>query len=141
MTRVDIQFLDQSFHRAMFDAMPVPVFVVDEDVSILEYNSAAGRLLGKNRRLVLGRRGGDVLNCVHSKDVSGGCGCGPACRDCVVRGSVRAAARGRGVTRRWTGMELLTKGKRVKVKVRVSCQRFTCGRQSFILLILEGLNG
>ena len=54
MSRVPVQFLDQGFHRVLFDAMPMPVFVVDEDVCILEYNAAAARLLGKDKKLVLG---------------------------------------------------------------------------------------
>jgi hypothetical protein len=58
----------------------------------------------------------------------------------VVRNSVRAASRGRRVVRQWAQMELVTNGKPVKVKLRVSCQPFTYGRNSFVLLILEGLN-
>jgi len=32
MRQLAIQFLDQGFHRVLFDAMPMPVFVVDKDV-------------------------------------------------------------------------------------------------------------
>jgi PAS domain-containing protein len=140
MSRLHIQFLDQEFHRVLFDVMPIPVFVVDEDVSILDYNAAAGRLMGKDRRLVIQRRGGEVLNCANSKDAPEGCGRTLACRRCVLRKSVRAAARGRRVVRQAARMELITKGKRAKVDLRVSCQPFTYGRRSFILLVLEGLN-
>ena len=124
----------------LFDAMPMPVFVVDKDVCIFDYNTAAARLLGKNKKLVIRRRGGDMLNCVHSMEGLKGCGSAPACRDCVVLKSVRTAARGRRVTRQWAPMELLHKGRTARVKLRVSCQPFTYGRSSFILLVLEGLN-
>ncbi|MGD0743985.1 MAG: PAS domain-containing protein [Verrucomicrobiota bacterium] len=140
MRQLAVQFLDQGFHRVLFDAMPMPVFVVDNDVRIFDYNAAAAELLGKDKKLVLRRRGGDVLNCVHSMEGPKGCGSTPACRDCVVRNSVRGAARGRGVTRQWAQMELVRKGKVAKVKLRVSCQPFTYGRSSFVLLVLEGLN-
>jgi PAS domain-containing protein len=143
VSRIHIQFLDQEFHRVLFDAVPVPIFVVDADVSVLDYNAAAGRLAGKNRRLVIRRRGGEVLHCVHSTEVPEGCGRAPACRTCVVRKSVQTASRGRRVSRRWARMELITKGrkKRSRVDVRVSCEPFTYEGRSFILLILEGLNG
>jgi PAS domain-containing protein len=140
MSRLAVQFLDQGFHRVLFDAMPMPVFVVDKDVCIFDYNAAAARLLGKDKKLVIRRRGGEVLNCVNALEGPGGCGSTPACHDCVVRQSVRTAARGRRVIRRWAQMELVRKGKIVKVKLRVSCQPFTYGRSSFILLMLEGLN-
>jgi len=120
--------------------MPMPVFVVDKDVCIFDYNMAAARLLRKDKKLVIRRRGGEVLKCVHSMESPKECGRAPACRECVVRKSVRGAARGRRVTRQWAQMELVRKGRVAKVKLRVSCQPFTYGRSSFILLILEGLN-
>ena len=140
MRKVEIQFLDQGFHRVLFDAMPVPVFVVDDDVCILDYNAAAGRLLGKARRLVLWRRGGEVLRCVNARAVPGGCGRAPACGRCVVRESVRRASQGQGVVRRRAKMELVADGKRARVSLRVSSQPFTYHRRSFVLLILEGLD-
>jgi PAS domain-containing protein len=140
MRKVDIQFLDQGFHRVLFNAMPLPVFVVDGGVCILEYNAAAARLLKKNKRSVIGWRCGEVLCCLHSQEVPDGCGHAPACRKCVVRGAVRAASRGHRVARRKAEMVLVKNGKRAKVAVRVSCQPFTYGRRSFILLVLEGLN-
>jgi PAS domain-containing protein len=140
MSRLAVDFLDQGLHRVLFDAMPMPVFLVDQDVTILEYNSAAARLLGAEKEAVLHRRGGDVLRCVHSREASRGCGHSPACIDCVVRNSVLDAARKHRVTRRATDLELLTDGKTAKVKVRVSCQPVSYGSQSFFLLVLEGLN-
>jgi PAS domain-containing protein len=140
MRKVEIQFLDQGFHRVLFDAVPVPIFVVDKDVCILEYNAAAAQLLKKTRRFVIGQRCGEVLRCIHSMEMPGGCGHALACRDCVVRNSVRAASRGYRVVRRWAKMEFDHNGKRTSANMRVSCQRFTYGRHSYILLILEGLN-
>jgi len=140
MRQLAVQFLDQGFHRVLFDAMPMPVFVVDKNVSIFDYNAAAAALLGKDKKLVLRRRGGDVLNCVHSMEGPKGCGTSPACRDCMVRKSVRTAARGRRVVRQSAQMELVRNGRTAKVNLRVSCQPFTYGRNSFVLLVLEGLN-
>jgi len=114
--------------------------VVDEGMCIFDYNAAAARLLGKGKRLVLRHRGGEVLDCIHAAETPEGCGRAPACRDCVVRKSVRAAARGRRVTRQLAQMELARNGKTISLKLQVSCQPFTYGRSSFILLVLEGLN-
>ena len=140
MSGLAIQFLDQGFHRVLFDAMPMPVFVVDEDTSLLEYNSAAAQLLGQDKGMVLRRRSGDVLHCLHSTEVPGGCGRAPVCADCVVRESVKTAYRGQRVTRKWARLELVVEGRPTDVNVRVSCQPLNYGGQSFVLLILEGLN-
>lgn len=99
------------------------------------------QLVGKDRQLVIRRRGGEVLHCVHFTKVPAGCGHTPTCSDCVVRSSVVAAARGRHVTRQWGEVELMRKGKPTRVDLRVSCQPVAFGESSFILLILEGLGG
>jgi PAS domain-containing protein len=140
MNRLNVQFLDEGFHRVLFDAMPLPIFVVDGNINIFDCNKAAAHLIGKNQRLVIRRRGGEVLGCVNSVKAQSGCGREPACRNCVVRQSVRLAARGRRVARKWAQMELVRQGKVTKVKLRVSCQLFVYGKSSFILLVLEGLN-
>ncbi|HLZ55164.1 MAG TPA: PAS domain-containing protein [Verrucomicrobiae bacterium] len=140
MNRLNVQFLDHGFHRVLFDAVPAPVFVMDTDLRILDCNQAATRLIGKSRRFVKQRHSGEVLRCIHAAETKGGCGCAPACRDCVVRQCIRAASRGRRVVRQQAKMELLSKGGPAVVNLRVSCQPFTYGRSAFILLILEGLN-
>ena len=136
MSRLDVQFLDESFHRVLFDSMPMPVFVVDRDVSILDYNSAAARIIGQGRREILGRRGGDILHCIHAPPK--GCGNSVICRNCIVRQSVRAAFRGQHVDRKWARMELFD-NKHGTLDLRVTCHPFKYKRHEFALLLLEGL--
>ncbi len=140
MSRLDVQFLDQGLHRVLFDAMPLPVFVVDEDVNILECNAAAARLLGQKISPGNHQRGGDVLHCLHAMETPEGCGCAPACAGCELRAAVRSAFQGRAVKRQWAEMELLQQGRPAKVSLRVSCQPFTYEKNSYALLVLEGVN-
>ena len=139
MHRLAVQFLDQGFHRMLFDAMPLPVFVVDDDVCILECNTAAAKLLGKSKQSLIGKRCGEMLNCIHAVEVPEGCGRAPDCGECVVRQSVRAAVRGRRVVRQEAEMKFGRNGKQT-ANLRVTCQPFTYEQRTFILLILEGLN-
>ena len=140
MNRIAVQFLDQGLHRVLFDAMPMPVFVVDKDVSVLEYNVAAARLFGSEKQKILDRRSGEVMNCLHATETPKGCGHASACKSCVVRESVRTAMEGRRVTRRWAEMELMLKGAPSKISLRVSAQPFTFEKNPLVLLVLEGLN-
>jgi nitrogen-specific signal transduction histidine kinase len=123
MSRLDVQFLDQGLHRALFDVMPLPVFVVDGDVNILECNAAATRLLVEGRRT----------------KKPGGCGCSPACSCCGLREAVNEASRGQTVTRHCAKMVLNRQGKPARVNLCVSCQPFTYKKNAFVLLVLEGL--
>lgn len=139
MSSLPVQFLDQSLHRVMFDAVPIPMFVVDPDVSILEYNAAAAQWLGNDRTAILRKRGGEVLHCLHAGETPRGCGGSDSCPDCVVRNSVTSAARGVPVVRRPTQMELVRQGRPVPVDVQVTTNPFQYERHSFVLLMLEGL--
>ena len=78
--------------RVLFDASPVPSFLVDGDVRVLGMNSAARQTLGRDAdpEALLTLRCGEVLGCVHAAG-AGGCGRQRACADCVIRGSVRQA--------------------------------------------------
>jgi hypothetical protein len=140
MSRLDVQFLDQGFHRVLFNAMPMPVFVVDQDVCILDYNHAAAQLIEKGKKLPKEIRGGDVLGCVNAAEHADGCGRGAACGDCVIRKSVRAAFGGKHITRAPARMQLRSRGKATRVDLRVTCEPFTYQKRSYALLILEGLN-
>jgi PAS domain-containing protein len=140
MSRLPVQFLDQGLHRVLFDAMPLPVFVVDEDVNVLECNAAAARLFGPDTPAGQQRRGGEVLRCLHATESPEGCGQAVACADCGLREAVRDASRGQAVKRRWAEMELFQEGRPTRVSLRVSCQPFTYGKSALVLLVLEGLN-
>jgi len=54
-------------YRAVLDALPALVFVVDDDVRVEDYNAAASEFLGARGGTILKRRGGEVLNCIFKK--------------------------------------------------------------------------
>ena len=140
MSRLAVQFLDQGLHRVLFDAMPLPAFVVDKDVNVLECNAAAARLFKPGKRTRKPQRAGEVLHCLHTTESPKGCGGASACSDCGLREAVRAASQGRSVTRQWAEMELIERGRPTKVNLRISCQPFTYDRNKLVLLIFEDLN-
>jgi len=140
MTEISVRFLDQGLHRVLFDAMPMPVFVVDEDVTLLEYNAAACRFLAQDKELLSRRRAGDVLHCLHAVRAPGGCGRAKACADCLVRKAVRSALNKFPITRACTRMERVVGGRPSIVDLRITARAFAYESHKLVLLILEGLN-
>jgi PAS domain-containing protein len=140
MSELAVQFLDQNLHRVLFDAMPMPVFVVDEDVSLLEYNTAAAQLIGANKQVILHHRGGEVLHCIHATEHPEGCGRSKACTRCVVRKAVGAAFKGQEIRREPAQLELRQGTKKRRVNLQVSCRSVDYEGHAFALLILEGLS-
>jgi len=83
--------------RTIFDAIPLPTLVVDEDVRIKEFNAAAAPLLGAKPEQTLQLRGGDALHCIYSEPY--GCGQNEPCKHCVIRNSVNLAINDRATHR------------------------------------------
>lgn len=79
--------------RAIFDTVPIPAFIVDGDVTVLDFNTSAERYLGPEPALALHLLGGEALHCLNAEH--NGCGRSELCRDCVIRRSVGNAMRGR----------------------------------------------
>lgn len=126
--------------KKVFDALPSLIFIVDEDVRIQEYNQAAAELLAGNREVVLSRRGGEVLDCLHANDVAEGCGRGPYCKNCVIRTSVTEAARGNRVVRRRTRIEISRKEKEVELYALITASPFWFKEQPLVLLVIEDIS-
>jgi hypothetical protein len=67
--------------------LDVPVFLVDDDVNILEANSLARAFVKKPDNLIRGTICGKVVDCINAC-LPEGCGKTPACPDCNIRNSV-----------------------------------------------------
>jgi PAS domain-containing protein len=126
--------------RVAFDAMPSLVFVVDQDVRIEEYNSAASELLLAERTTVLKQRAGEILHCVHSTEVPEGCGRGSTCNHCVVRNSVTEAFQGDRIVRRRAKMELIRSGENTEIYALITASPFAFQDRSLALLVIEDIS-
>jgi len=129
-----------SFAGPALQALPFPLFIVDNDVRILAMNERAARMVGDDAQMVLHKRGGEVLNCIHHGDSPDGCGHGPSCGDCVVRNSVTAAFAGRTEVHQRARMDL-RRGDEVKeVFVLLSASPFVAGGETYSTLVIEDLS-
>jgi PAS domain-containing protein len=126
--------------RAVFDAMPSLIFIVDEDVRIQEYNAAAAEFLSDKRENILQRRGGTVLNCIHSTEVPQGCGKAAVCENCVVRNSVSQAFRGNRVVRRRTRIEAIKGRDKLEIYALITASPFQFDNRQLVLLVIEDIS-
>jgi nitrogen fixation/metabolism regulation signal transduction histidine kinase len=126
--------------REILDAIPSFIFVVDEDIRVLEYNTAAEKMLGLGRQQILLRRGGELLHCLHALDAPGGCGHGEVCKTCIVRGAVNEAFTGTSSIRRRVKMELSEKEEVKEFYALITVTPFIYGGRKAALLVVEDLN-
>jgi len=128
------------FVASVLEVIPSPIFVVDEDVRILGYNQAASQMLVQDPDLVIRRRAGEILHCLHSTESPGGCGRSEFCPDCPVRNSVQESLAGRQVVRRKARMELVREGRTMEIYLLVTTAPFHHQGNSKVLLILEDIS-
>jgi PAS domain-containing protein len=126
--------------QTILNAIPLAIFVVDEDVRIHDLNQAAATVFGLNKGTILKRRGGEVLNCLHSQDVPEGCGRGEFCRTCIIRNSVKASLQGQTVTRRRTKAELLLGGSKKGFELLITASPLPNNDEPLTLLIIEDIS-
>jgi hypothetical protein len=100
-----------AYYQELLDAIPLIVFVVDDDVRIQEMNDTARELFGPNKA-VFKRRAGEVFHCLHWQDSPDGCGRGEFCKNCIIRNAVTQCLKGQ-----------LVKRKRMKVSFQIGDAR------------------
>ncbi|HXX56051.1 MAG TPA: hypothetical protein VEI81_08130 [Methanoregula sp.] len=83
--------------KKFLDLLDAPVFLVDEDASVLAANSLAIEAFGKPVEFSQGRLCGNVIDCINAL-LPEGCGKTPACPDCGIRNAVNETFRtGKGI--------------------------------------------
>jgi len=134
----EIRGLDM--YRAVFDALPSLVFVVDDDVKIYECNAAAENLLRAKSVSILRKRAGQVLHCLHATDVPEGCGHAEFCRNCVIRNAVTDAFGGNRVVRNRSRLEIVRDGSVIEIFALISAAPFMYSGKQLVLLVVEDIS-
>jgi len=122
--------------QQVLDAFPALSLLVEDDVSVVAFNTAASRALSLDERS-LRQLTGNVLFCVNAFE--GGCGQTRKCRNCDVRLSISAAYSGEVVERRRTRMRLRVDGKERDFYLLVSAAPFELGGALRVLLVIENI--
>jgi PAS domain-containing protein len=126
--------------KEVFDVIPSLIFVVDNNIRIHEYNAAAAEFICGTRESILKRRGGDILNCLHSIGVKEGCGAGAFCCNCVIRKSINEALLGNRVVRRRSKIEIIREGEKAEIYALISASPFQFEEKPLVLLVIEDIS-
>lgn len=130
---------DLPLSRTIYDAVPSPILVVNEDVCIIDHNRAAENILSPQSQVVMRRRAGEVLHCLNANRSPQGCGRSEPCRECVIRGSVTRCLATGALTRQKARLELADGEKVNEVHFLVSAAPLTHQEQKLVVLILEDI--
>ena len=131
-------FEDNDFLTNTLNVIPFPILVVDDNIHILFWNSAALRLLGSEE--VYQQRGGEKLHCIHSGNMNEGCGYSPHCKTCIIRNSVDESSRGGKVYRKKTILKSQIGDHVTDIPLLVTTSPYIYNDRRLTLLILEDIH-
>lgn len=138
---IDWKNIDKKdFCTALLEATPIPVLVVNPDVKIFYFNSAASKLVGRDAEVVIQHPAGEVLHCIHSTEALEGCGYAPFCKDCIIRNSVDQSLKGRKVFRKLYKMELVQKDNTAEVYLLVTTVPLQYSGEQLVMVLLEDVS-
>ncbi len=124
--------------RAIFDGIPMPMFIVDDGVRIQDFNTAAEEFLGPQSVTALHGVCGDVFHCVNATDH--GCGNAKPCRACAIRNSVKKANSGEIIQRELHVAKLRTPTRTFTQELLISAALLPYTEAPRVLLVLEDLS-
>ena len=125
------------YWRSIFDTIPLPAFIVDAEVRIEDFNTAAEQLLSPEPALALQRRGGEAFHCINAEH--NGCGKAEPCEDCAIRNSIRRAITGRTTHRKLHQVRLREGGRVHAIDLLVTASLLPYTDPPRALLLLENL--
>jgi hypothetical protein len=117
----------------ILDACPIPAAIINGPRQIVLTNPAFNALIADAGRPSIGRRLGEVLNCIHSKKLSGGCGTSESCRSCGAAWAQLEAIAGRSNTQECRIS--IQKGRGTKrIDLKLSAYPFSAAGEHFVLI-------
>ncbi|MFH1034395.1 MAG: PAS domain S-box protein [Pseudomonadota bacterium] len=125
---------------AIFQGAPIMMILVDQERRVVKANQAALEVAGRQANEVQGFSNGQLLACLHALDHPQGCGHGPACQDCLVRGAVlHTLASGQDIHRQEASLLLERPSGPLEVFVLLSTTLLRNDHKRLALVCLEDI--
>lgn len=125
--------------RAVVDAIPIPIFIVDSNARIQDTNIAAARYVDGFQGVIDQHFCGTVLRCENALGSDDKCGTTVFCEDCVLRNTVVRGAKGETLLRKRGRMTVENNGKMQEVCYLVTAAPYAYKDQHFVLVTLEDI--
>ncbi len=87
--------IGQMMNQVIFDSLPEIVMILNSDRQLVYCNKSLLDFLNVKFEDVFGKRPGEVINCIHAYDETGGCGTTIFCRECGAVRSIMTAIGGK----------------------------------------------
>ncbi|HEY3420876.1 MAG TPA: ATP-binding protein [Methanomassiliicoccales archaeon] len=92
--RIEVQLRESRADLlAIFENSPTMITLVNEGLDVIMVNSAMAQFIGDDTTVIVGKRMGEAVHCIHSFEEPEGCGHAIFCKDCSVRKALESTFR------------------------------------------------
>jgi PAS domain-containing protein len=126
--------------RAIFDTLPLAIFVFNQNLQIVSYNPEAMKLADANPDKIDRHLCGEVLRCFHELHSPEQCGMTKACSLCTIRHALLEPLNNGNGTRQMTAMRVVKNGKSYETFFRVSTAVLHHDSDDYVLLVLDDIS-
>ena len=126
--------------QILLNAIPMPAFIVDEDLVINSVNHAAIDVFNLGGNSIQNeKRWGNLLQCIHSSENTTGCGNGFECKECIIRNSVAECYKGPPIIQRKVTVALSVDGLINDCELLISANQIKNGNHKYALVMIEDM--
>lgn len=127
--------------KAIFDAVPVCMMLVDVNIVIRNVNNVLSKLVDKNESQLIGVQPGDGLCCIYAIDDEKGCGHGPKCSSCVIRNASETVLKtGQPQHNIETQVTLIVNDRQIEPWLNISAEPVTLQEKPHVILTLQNIS-
>lgn len=120
----------------LLDAVPSPVFLMDEEVRVVGFNAAAARNLEVSHNQTTDIEG-EILDCIWAPHNAASCGRGNVCDGCFVRSMVLAAFSGQNSVREKAVVRLIGPAGARSIETHVTATLVTYDHCQRVMVTIE----
>jgi len=127
--------------RALLDTGSGAVLILNSQRQVIAAGARVAQLLsGRTLSDLLGMRPGEAMDCIHSADHVGGCGCSVHCRECGAARAILAAVDGQGSQQECRILHRERDGHIAALDLRVHATPFEVSGEHMVILALSDIS-
>lgn len=127
--------------KLVLDAMPEVAAILSPERQIIYANNALLSLIsGNSADDYLGDRPGELLNCIHARETSGGCGTTLSCRFCGAVNAIVECQRTGAQVQNECRISSLVEGNHVSYDLMVTASPFPFNNRSYIVFTVKDIS-
>jgi PAS domain S-box-containing protein len=126
--------------EAIFDAAPIGMLLVDENMIIIRVNSVVKQMLHKEYPQIVNRQVNSALSLVSSTHNEKACGCSQACAECLLKNTIKSVLdSGRPIHHVETHPTLKIDNKETSLWFRISAEPIIIDDHKHVLLAIDDI--